>query len=463
MGRQRDLLDEQPEAKSYSLRSTPERVVLVGVGRPLRAKAPGEHVRFLSEESLDELARLSDTAGLEVAGCVVQNLRDGIHPATFIGMGKVNEVKEVIAEQRGQAVVFDDDLSPAQQRNLEKALGVKVVDRSQLILDIFAQHAKSLAGKLQVELAQLEYLRPRLTRQWSHLSRLGGGGVGTRGPGETQLEVDRRRLRERIATLHRRLADVERTRTLQRQERTRTPFPCVALVGYTNAGKSTLMNTLTRAGVLVEDKLFATLDPTSRRLDLPGGQPVMLIDTVGFINKLPHQLIDAFKSTLEEVRSADVLLHVVDATHTRWEDQKAVVEEVLTEIGAEGKPVLTVLNKLDRCVEAPDDDFDQPWQRALTLTRSQREGGVPDAFGISALTGTGLSPLLEAIARRLEHGHEVVQIDLPLGAGKMLAWLRRSGKVLEEAYSETAVSVTASVSNKIAGQLRKQIATGVLE
>lgn len=463
MGRQRDLHDEQPEAKSYSLRSTPERVVLVGVGRPLRAKAPGEHVRFLSEESLEELARLSDTAGLEVAGCVVQNLRDGIHPATFIGMGKVSEVKEVIAEQHGQAVVFDDDLSPAQQRNLEKALGVKVVDRSQLILDIFAQHAKSLAGKLQVELAQLEYLRPRLTRQWSHLSRLGGGGVGTRGPGETQLEVDRRRLRERIATLHRRLADVERTRTLQRQERMRTPFPCVALVGYTNAGKSTLMNTLTRAGVLVEDKLFATLDPTSRRLDLPGGQPVMLIDTVGFINKLPHQLIDAFKSTLEEVRSADVLLHVVDATHARWEDQKAVVEEVLAEIGAEGKPVLTVLNKLDRCVEAPDDDFDQPWQRALTLARSPREDGVPDVFGISALTGTGLSPLLEAIARRLEHGHEVVQIDLPLGAGKMLAWLRRSGKVLEEAYSETAVSVTASVSNKIAGQLRKQIATGVLE
>lgn len=463
MGRQRDLLDEQPEAKSYSLRSAPERVVLVGVGRPLRAKAPGEHVRFLSEESLEELARLSDTAGLQVAGCVVQNLRDGIHPATFIGLGKVSEVKELIAEQHGQAVVFDDDLSPAQQRNLEKALGVKVVDRSQLILDIFAQHAKSLAGKLQVELAQLEYLRPRLTRQWSHLSRLGGGGVGTRGPGETQLEVDRRRLRERIATLHRRLADVERTRTLQRQERTRTPFPCVALVGYTNAGKSTLMNTLTRAGVLVEDKLFATLDPTSRRLDLPSGQPVMLIDTVGFINKLPHQLIDAFKSTLEEVRSADLLLHVVDATHSRWEEQKAVVEEVLAEIGAEGKPVLTVLNKLDRCADTGDDDLDQPWQRAAALARANGEGGMPDVFGISALTGLGLPPLLDAIARRLEHGHEVVQVDLPLGAGKMLAWLRRSGKVLEEAYSETAVSVTASVSSKIAGQLRKQIAAGVLE
>ncbi|MBI3246209.1 MAG: GTPase HflX [Deltaproteobacteria bacterium] len=463
MGRQRDPLNEQSEAKNYSLRSTPERVVLVGVQRPLRAKAPGEHVRFLSEESLEELARLSDTAGLEVAGRVVQNLRDGIHPATFIGTGKVGEVKEAIAEQHGQAVIFDDDLSPAQQRNLEKALGVKVVDRSQLILDIFAQHAKSLAGKLQVELAQLEYLRPRLTRQWVHLSRLGGGGVGTRGPGETQLEVDRRRLRERIATLHRRLADVERTRTLQRQERTRTPFPCVALVGYTNAGKSTLMNTLTRAGVLVEDKLFATLDPTSRRLDLPSGQPVMLIDTVGFINKLPHQLIDAFKSTLEEVRSADLLLHVVDATHSRWEEQKAVVEEVLAEIGAEGKPVLTVLNKLDLRVDTPDDDIEHPWQRAAALARSHGESGVPDVFGISALTGAGLPPLLDAIARRLEHGHEVVQVDLPLGAGKMLAWLRRSGKVLEEAYSETAVSVTASVSSKIAGQLRKQIAAGVLD
>jgi GTPase len=370
MGRQRDEIREQAESGAYIPRSGPERVVLVGVERSSREKAVGDAVQFVADESLAELARLSDTAGLEVTERVVQTLRDGIHPATFIGSGKVTEVKAIVIATNAQAAIFDDDLSPAQQRNLEKALGIKVIDRSQLILDIFAQHAKSLAGRLQVELAQLEYLRPRLTRQWAHLSRLGGGGVGTRGPGETQLEVDRRRLRERISTLRRRLEDVDRTRSLQRHERARVPFPCVALVGYTNAGKSTLMNTLTHAGVLVEDKLFATLDPTSRRLDLPGGQPAMLIDTVGFINKLPHQLVDAFKSTLEEVRSADLLLHVVDATHPRWEEQKLVVENVLEEIDASEKPVLIVLNKLDRVQTGGsgegDDEQVPTWQRLLT-------------------------------------------------------------------------------------------------
>ncbi len=331
-----------------------------------------------------------------------------------------------------------------------------MIDRSQLILDIFAQRARSLAGKLQVELAQLEYLRPRLTRQWTHLSRL-GGGVGTRGPGETQLEVDRRRIRERIATLRRRLLDVDRTRSLQRHERARVPFPCVALVGYTNAGKSTLMNTLTRAGVVVEDKLFVTLDPTSRRLDLPGGQPVMLIDTVGFINKLPHQLVDAFKSTLEEVRTADLLLQVVDATHPRWAEQKAVVERVLEEIGANDRPVITVFNKLDRLTPEMTES-EQPWQGFAT-PRENAEG-EEDSFGISALTGTGLAPLLAAIARRLERGRELVRVELPLGEGRVLAWLRRSGKVVEEAYSATAISVTALVSGKVAGQLRKLLAAG---
>jgi len=458
MGRHRDVIRTSSEPQGFFIsRSAPERVVLVGVEWPSRERRPGEHGHFFAEESLEELARLSDTAGLEVVGTVVQLLRDGIHPATFIGSGKVEEVRTEVMAQDAQAVIFDDDLSPAQQRNLEKALGVKVVDRSQLILDIFAQHAKSLAGKLQVELAQLEYLRPRLTRQWAHLSRL-GGGVGTRGPGETQLEVDRRRLRERISSLRRRLLDVERTRSLQRLERARAPFPCVALVGYTNAGKSTLMNALTHAGVLVEDKLFATLDPTSRRLDLPGGQPVMLIDTVGFINKLPHQLVDAFKSTLEEVRSADLLLHVVDATHPRWQEQKAVVESVLEEIGAGEKLIVTVFNKLDRLSDESENDEDRPW-----LHRQQAEPAgaecEADGFGISALTGLGLTPLLQAIERRLEREREIVQVDLPLTAGKLLAWLRRNGKVLEEAYSETAVSVSALLSSKTAGQLRKQLAT----
>jgi GTP-binding protein HflX len=359
----------------------------------------------------------------------------------------------MVTETQAHAVIFDDDLSPAQQRNLERELGIKTIDRSQLILDIFAQRAQSLAGKLQVELAQLEYLRPRLTRQWTHLSRL-GGGVGTRGPGETQLEVDRRRIRERIANLRHRLQDVERTRALQRHERARVPYPCIALVGYTNAGKSTLMNTLTRAGVLVEDKLFATLDPTSRRLDLPNGQPVIVIDTVGFINKLPHPLVDAFKSTLEEVRTADLLLHVIDATHPRWEEQKTVVEQVLDEIGAGDKPMLLVFNKIDQHgVEEAEDS--KVWERYDAARIGTQE---PMAFGISALTGEGLPSLLARIERWLEQGREVVHCELPLGEGKLLAWLRRSGKVTEETYSETGVNVTAIVTSKVAGQLRKRLA-----
>ncbi len=456
MSRRQNSSNEFLSPRAYLLNPGPERVVLVGVARPRATNGSGERSRFLPEESLDELARLSETAGLEVVGRVVQTLRDGVHPATFIGAGKVGEVKDLTVEIDANAVIFDDDLSPAQQRNLEKHLGLKIIDRSQLILDIFAQRARSLAGKLQVELAQLEYLRPRLTRQWTHLSRL-GGGVGTRGPGETQLEVDRRRIRERISTLRRRLLDVERTRSLQRHERARVPFPCVALVGYTNAGKSTLMNTLTHAGVLVEDKLFATLDPTSRRLDLPGGQPVMLIDTVGFINKLPHQLVDAFKSTLEEVRTADLLVHIVDATHSRWAEQQGVVEKVLEELGADDKPMLTVFNKLDRFQAEPDEDnVPRPW----FLAGEETAGGEAPVFGISALTGTGLTPLLAALERWSERGRERVHVELPLGEGKLLAWLRRSGKVVEETYSETAVSVTALVSEKVAGQLRKLLAAG---
>lgn len=457
MSRRRDFVngDERP-LRAYVPQPGPERVILVGVEWSQSVTRRDRHadpIHFLPEESLEELARLSETAGLEVIERITQSLRDGSHPATFIGTGKVSEVRDLTGETGANAVIFDEDLSPAQQRNLEKALGVKVIDRSQLILDIFAQRAQSLAGKLQVELAQLEYLRPRLTRQWTHLSRL-GGGVGTRGPGETQLEVDRRRIRERIATLRRRLQDVERTRALQRHERTRVPFPCVALVGYTNAGKSTLMNTLTHAGVLVEDKLFATLDPTSRRLDLPGGQPVMLIDTVGFINKLPHQLVDAFKSTLEEVRTADFLLHVIDATHSHWEEQQTVVEQVLAELGAGDKPTLTVFNKLDRL--PPEAVEESPFlQHFSTMSDGN---GEQKAFAISALTGTGIRPLLAEVERRLALGRELIHCELPLSEGQLMAWLRRSGKVVEEAYSETTVRVTALVSSKVAGQLRKRIA-----
>ena len=449
---------DRQQQTGYVAANGPERAVLVGVEAGANGPTGGQFRlgAFHLEESLDELARLSETAGLEVAGQVRQVLRDGVQPASYIGTGKLAEVQRLSTATDANVVIFDDDLSPAQQRNLEKSLCLKVIDRSQLILDIFAQRAQSQAGKLQVELAQLEYLRPRLTRQWTHLSRL-GGGVGTRGPGEAQLEHDRRRIRERIATVRRRLRQVERTRGLHRQERARVPFPCIALVGYTNAGKSTLMNALTRAQVLVEDKLFATLDPTSRRLDLPGGQTVLLTDTVGFINKLPHQLIDAFTGTLEEVRTADILLHVIDASHPRWMEQKAVVEQVLQDIGVAHIPTFPVCNKLDQLPAEPTQDA---WWPRLGAARAVASNGYPGGetrFGISALRGAGIAALLSAIERHLEREREVLRLELPLGAGQILDFLHRSGRVVEQTYTETNVRVTAQVSAKVAGQLRKRL------
>jgi GTPase len=408
-----------------------ERAVLVGTVRP-------EHGALTGEESLLELERLADTAGVEVVGKALQAIRR-INPATFIGSGKVENVRTQVQDAGADVVIFDDSLSPAQQRNLEGGLKVKVVDRSQLILDIFAQRAHSLAGKLQVELAQLQYLLPRLTRQWQHLSRL-GGGVGTRGPGETQLEVDRRRVRTRIAALRRRVDEVSRTRGLHRDSRADVPYATVALVGYTNSGKSTLMNRLTAADVLVEDKLFATLDPTVRRLALPGGGAGLLIDTVGFINKLPHGFVDAFKSTLEEVRTADLLLHVVDASNPNAAEQCAVVETVLGELGAAATPRITVLNKIDR----------------LPAGYHPLSGdGVRCA--ISARTGIGIPALLVEIDRQLQSGRERVQLRIPATRGDLVARLHRSGMVLREEYQDGHIDVTALVPSKLAGQVRKAL------
>ena len=390
------------------------------------------------EESLAELERLADTAGVVVAGTALQALRR-INPATFIGSGKVNDVRALVEQLGGNVVIVDDSLSPAQQRNLETALNVKVIDRSQLILDIFAQRARSLAGKLQVELAQLQYLLPRLTRQWVHLSRL-GGGVGTRGPGETQLEVDRRRVRERIAALRRRLEEVSRTRGLHRSSRASVPYPTVALVGYTNSGKSTLMNRLTAAGVLVEDKLFATLDPTVRRLTLPSGGQALLIDTVGFINKLPHGFVDAFKSTLEEVHTADLLLHVVDASNPHAAEQSEVVERVLAELDAAKTPRLTVLNKVDLL---------PPGQRPVP--------GNGTRCVISARSGEGIPALLEAMDAVLKSGRERLDVRIPAARGDLVARLHRSGTVLRVEYQDGHVDVTALVSPKLAGQVRKEL------
>ena len=394
--------------------------------------------RIPLEYNLEELEKLARSAGAKVVGKFTQRLKR-VTPATLIGQGKVEEIQGCLREIKPDLVIFDEDLSPAQQRNLESSFQLRVVDRSQLILDIFAQRARSNEGKLQVELAQLEYLLPRLTRRWSHLSRL-GGGIGTSGPGETQLEVDRRRVRERIATLKRRLVTVERTRGLQRRERLEVPYATVALVGYTNSGKSTLMNTLTRAGVLVEDKLFATLDPTIRCLRLPNGDRVMVADTVGFISKIPHSLIEAFKSTLEEVRSADLLLHLVDMTNPLFEEQIQVVEEVLRDIGAGDTPYLMVPNKVDVA--------NAPSQRLAG-------NGARAACPISALTGQGVDHLLAEIGNILDRGKERSEFRFSPAQGSLLSLLRRQGRILEEKFDEESISVTALVTPKLAGQIRK--------
>ena len=414
--------------------------MLVGVALPSR-----DHAAVL-DLNLEELERLAETAGATVLEKHSQQVKT-ITPATLIGRGKVDEIQKSLQERHADLVIIDEDLTPAQQRNLEAAFKVRVIDRSQLILDIFAQRARSNEGKLQVELAQLEYLLPRLTRQWTHLSRL-GGGIGTRGPGETQLEVDRRRIRERIGHLKQRLKTVERTRALQRKERHEVPFATVALVGYTNAGKSTLMNTLTRAGVFVEDKLFATLDPTTRALRLPNGDKVMLVDTVGFINKIPHSLIEAFKSTLEEVSRSDLLLHLVDMSNPRHEEQIEVIESVLNEIGAGKIPALLVPNKVDVAAGVP--------------VRGLRSEAALDICPISALAGTGVDRLLEAVGAVLDRQKEEFYACFSPAQGELIALLRERGRVVKEIYDGDRIRVTAMVTPKLAGQMRKLLRTSTV-
>ena len=412
-----------------------EKALLVGVELPSR-----DHGVAL-EYSLEELERLTMTAGATVLGKCCQQVKR-VTPATLIGRGKVEEIQASIKDLHADLVIVDEELTPAQQRNLENAFKIRVVDRSQLILDIFAQRARSNEGKLQVELAQLEYLLPRLTRQWTHLSRL-GGGIGTRGPGETQLEVDRRRLRERIGHLKRRLDTVERTRSLQRKERNEAPFATVALVGYTNAGKSTLMNTLTRAGVFVEDKLFATLDPTTRALRLPNGDKVMIVDTVGFINKIPHSLIEAFKSTLEEVSRADLLLHLVDLANPLYLEQIQIIEKVLLEIGAGEIPTLLVPNKIDAVAAVP--------------VRQLKTNNVAEVCPISALTGNGVDNLLATIGALLDRDKEPFEASFTPAQGALVALLRERGRIVSEDYNGERVLVSALVTPKLAGQIRKRM------
>ena len=346
----------------------------------------GARDAWSAEDSIEELAQLATTAGAEIVGATVQRLARPT-PAYYIGRGKVQELVELRDRLGYDLAIFDDELSPTQQRNLERALEVKIIDRTALILDIFSRRAHTHEGRLQVELAQHQYLLPRLAGQWSHLERL-GGGIGTRGPGETQIETDRRLVRERIGRLKREIEQVRRHRALYRRQRSASGIPVAALIGYTNAGKSTIFNALSHAGVLVEDRLFATLDPTTRRLSMPGGGQLLISDTVGFINKLPHAVIAAFRATLEELAEADLLLHVIDINHPNAVEQSTTVEHILDELGLGDKPRLAVLNKVDLFLASADE--------LEEFNGSVRESGQA-ALLVSAARGWGLDGLLARI------------------------------------------------------------------
>ncbi len=387
-------------------------------------------------DTLDELDLLCSTAGARVAGRVVCQL-PAINPGTFIGRGKSEEIAERVRQEEISTVVFDDDLSPAQGRNLAEIIGAKIIDRTQLILDIFAQHARSKEGRLQIELAQLRYLLPRLRRMWTHLERQ-RGGIGLRGPGERQLEIDRRRIQDRIFRIRKSLENVRGRRSEQRRGRRRHGWALITLVGYTNAGKSTLLNKLTGANVEVYDQLFATLDPTTRQIRLPNHQPALMTDTVGFIRKLPHHLVESFKATLEEVNEADLLLHVIDASHPQVDEQIASVETVLRELGAHEKPVVNVLNKMDLAAAR--------MQQGRMLTKPGRH--VP----LSALTGEGLDLLRNELADFLKSRSVRIRARIPMSEGKLLAAIRSSGRVFAEQYDEGHVLIEAAVPAKVGGR-----------
>ncbi len=408
------------------LTSTLERAFLIGLDDP-------DDDRWPVQRSLAELAALAETAGASVVGMAHQR-RPRADPVWYFGKGRAAELLDEKAATDFNVLIVDDELAPNQQRSLEKLLDCKVLDRSALIIDIFARHAKTKEGRLQVELAALEYHLPRLTRMWTHLSRT-GGGIGTRGPGESQLETDRRLIREKIKKVKVDLADVERHRSTAARNRDRSEVATVALVGYTNAGKSTLLNALADADVYVADMLFATLDPTSRQVSLPSGQRVVMTDTVGFINKLPHDLVDAFRATLEEVRRADLLLEVVDAADPDFVGQQSAVQSVLDELGAGDKPRITVFNKIDR----------------LVMDASTAPGTEQAAFA-SAITGAGLPELRERIADALRGQMVAVDAVVPYERGELVARARSSGEV-EERYEERGVRVRGHLPQGMAAEL----------
>ena len=430
-----------PRRSGYSVRDERERAVLVGA-------LVGNQDAEEAEWSLDELEALADTAGADSVDRVLQR-RDAPDPATYLGKGKAQEAVGVAGALDADMLIFDDELTPAQGRNLEEIAGVnplaerglKIIDRTGLILDIFAQHARSAEGKLQVELAQLNYRLPRLRGWGDVLSRL-GGGIGTRGPGETQLEAERRAILRRIQRVKKDLGDLERARRLKRKARRRSGISVIALVGYTNAGKSTLLRKLTDAGVLIEDRLFSTLDPTTRRLELPFGRSALLTDTVGFVKKLPHQLVEAFNSTLEEVGEATLLLHVVDASRDP-ERQIAAVEVVLKEIGVTDRPTMLALNKADLLSE---------------VERDKVKGRFPDAVLCSAATGEGIDDLLERLSQELSRLKVEITAEIPFDKGALVARLHDEGEVIDEAYSESGTRVVARVPAEFLDDLAPYLA-----
>lgn len=414
-------------------REEKERVILVGV-----RVSDGDD----TEVSLKELEELVKTAGAETVDVIIQN-REAVHPGTYVGKGKIDEIAQSIALYDADGVVCDDELSPAQMKNLEDALQCKVMDRTMVILDIFAQHARTGEGKLQVELAQLKYRATRLIGSYSAMSRIGGGaagasgGIGTRGPGEKKLEMDRRLIKARISQLNRELEQVKKNREVARSMREKNRTPVLAIVGYTNAGKSTLLNTLTDAGVLEENKLFATLDTTTRNLKLESGEQILLTDTVGFIRKLPHHLVDAFRSTLEEAKYADMILHVVDASNPDADAHMHIVYETLAKLGVKDKPVITAFNKIDLIAE-PESTKD------LKADRTVR---------ISAKHGQGLSELLDTVAELLRESKMYLECVLGYAEGNKLALIRKYGELLSEEYVAEGIAVKAYVPMDLYGQL----------
>jgi len=427
----------------YDTTQPPERALLVGIetGREL----------WQTADSLAELEQLAATAGVEVMGQVSQKVSEP-NSRTFVGKGKVQEIKQLTEELGVDTVLFDEELTPGQQRNLEEALNRKILDRTGLILDIFARHARTREGRLQVELAQLEYRLPRLTRMWTHLSRQAVGGVGLRGPGETQLEVDRRRARERVARLREELKEVHAHRELYRQKRRREGLPVIALVGYTNAGKSTLLNALADSDVLAANVLFATLDPTTRQLQLPDGQEVLLTDTVGFIQRLPTQLVAAFRATLEEIEEADLLVHVLDITHPNAEEQGQTVDKLLGELGLGDKPRLVVLNKIDRLFpgapsgngQGPHSDGGTDWSAQVS---ADMELG-PEYIPVSAQRRWGLDVLLQRIQEALSASWQPMSVLIPYGDSELVSLFHEKGRIESEEHTESGTRINGRLPRR---------------